>query len=476
MIVGVRNLRVAVLIIVDAITVIIRIRDIRITITIGIQLEFRLDLIGRAVLVGDRHRNIELLNGVLVQLGLVWEGNGDLTASLVNLDLVALRIREALALCELRVFWLGCVLARLGEVRGRLRLLARDDELALVGRLVDVCVLVGHRDSDVNVVLRPIRVGHNHRNGDLVTRLGILRNSHGDLTGVLIDGHAIRGVLTRGELRVLRRRGRVAVLVLEGRLVHLDVLTRLASLTLVLGLVRIGLRRLLRIGVVINLVLIFDAVAIVVVILGVRRSVTISVQLELRGRVVGGTIRVGHNNRNVEFLNGVLVQLGLVREGDGDLAGVLVDSDHVALRSLEVLWNCELGALRSVDLLLGLIAILVDLGKGRSRLRLLTRNYKPAFVGRSELIRILGHKDGPRGNIIVARDHNNVVDVTLLGLLGDVEGAICDLGLCGLGLVNIASPLHLPLGVAPLDPRRQLRQLAAKLRSHGDTRCSRLVS
>ena len=48
-----------------------------------------------------------------------------------------------------------------------------------------------NRDSNVNSVLRIIRIGHNDRNGDLLTQLSILRNLHGDFTGVRVNSDVV---------------------------------------------------------------------------------------------------------------------------------------------------------------------------------------------------------------------------------------------------------------------------------------------
>ena len=158
-------------------------------------------------------------------------------------------------------------------------------------------------------------------------------------------------------------------------------------------------------------VLIRDAVTIVIAVFGVRLTVIIGIQLEIRIRLIGGTIRVGHRDRNIELLSGVLVQLRLIRVGNGDLTGVLVDLDFVALRSgevvaLSVLTNSELRTLRSVDLLLSRLTILVLAGlrEGRGRLRLLTRHNQLALVRRRVLVRVLGHQDGPCGHVVATGD------------------------------------------------------------------------
>ena len=476
MIVRVWNLRVAVLIIRDAVTVIIRIREIRRAVTIGIQLELRLGLVRGLIWVGHRDRNIELFRGLLVQLGLIREGHRDLTGVLIDRDLVALRRSKAIGDLELGALRSGCVLAILvGEGRRRLCLLAWDDELVLVGRLVKVLVLVGHRDGDVNVVLGAIRVRHNNRNRDLVTRLRILRNGHRDLTGILVDldDVALRNILTRGELRTIRRRGRVTLLILELRFLNLGFATRLTLAALVFRLVGQVLVRNLRITV----ILIIDTVAVIIRIRDVRRAITIGIQLELRCSVILRTIRVGHHDRNVKLFRGVLVQLGLIREGHSDLTGILIDLDGIALRSLVIFWDCELRPLRRVDLLFDWVALLIftSLGECRRRLRLLTRNDELFLVRRRQFIRVIRHQNGPCGDVVTAGNQDNVEVITLLCILWDVEGASLHLGLNALGLVEFASLLDVALLVAPLNLRRQSRQITVELWGHRRSRSGRLV-
>ena len=313
-----------------------------------------------------------------------------------------------------------------------------------------------NRDSHLNLIGRIIRVSHNNRNSDLVTRLSVLRNGNGDLTSVLINLHTLRSILTRGELGALWSVGRLAVLVLELRLLNLDVLARLTRTILVARLELGVLVRNLRVAV----ILIRDAVAVVVLVLGVRLTVVIGIQLELCLRIVLAAVRVGHRDRNFELLNGVLAQLGLIREGHRDLTGVLIDLDLVALRSLEVLRNSKLGALGGVNLFLGRVAlgILASLGERRGGLGLLTRNNQLLFVSRLVLVRCLvGYKNRPCCNVVIARDNNNVVDVALLGILWDVEGARGNLVLSGLRLVELAGLSDLAVLVTPFNLRWQSR-------------------
>ena len=212
-----------------------------------------------------------------------------------------------------------------------------------------------------------------------------------------------------------------------------------------------------------------DAVVIVIAVLGVRLTVTIGIQLEVRLHLIGGLIRVRHRHRNIELLNGVLVQLRPVRERHRDLTGVLINLDLIALRSLEVFRNRELRTLRSLDVL----TILVS--EGRGRLGLLTRNNQLVLVGRGVLIRVLGHQDGPRRNVVATGDQDHVEEVALLGIFRDVEGTCCDLSLDALGLVKFAGLEDIALRVAPLNLRRQIRQLTLELRGHRGARSGRLV-
>ena len=168
----------------------------------------------------------------------------------------------------------------------------------------------------------------------------------------------------------------------------------------------------------VTVVTVWDAVVIVVLVLGVRLTVVIGVQLELRRSIVLAAVRVGHRDRNIELLNGVLVQLGLIRERNGDLTGVLINLDFVALRSGEVLTNGELRTLRSLRVLTVLIS------EGRSRLGFLTRNNQLVLVSRLVFFRCLvSYKNRPCGDVVITRDNNNVVKVALVGICRNVKGA-----------------------------------------------------
>ena len=159
MIVLVRNLRVAVFAVRDVVTVIIRIRHIRVTVVIGVQLEVRVRLVFATVRVGHRDRNIELLNGVLVQLRLVRERNGDLTGVLVDRDDVALRSSEAISDLELRPLRsLRVLTVLIGEGRRRLGLLTRNNQLALVRRLVVLAVDGFELNEEVRRVARDLNL------------------------------------------------------------------------------------------------------------------------------------------------------------------------------------------------------------------------------------------------------------------------------------------------------------------------------
>ena len=213
-----------------------------------------------------------------------------------------------------------------------------------------------------------------------------------------------------------------------------------------------------------------DAVVIVILVLGVRLTVTIGIQLELRLNVVLAAFRVRHRHRNIELLNGVLVQLRLVRERHRDHTGVLVNLDLIALRRLEVFRNRELRTLRSLRVLTVLAS------ERRGRLGLLARNNQLVLILRLKAVRVLvSHKDGPCGDIVSARDNNNVVNIALLGVGWDIERARRDLILSVLGLVELAGLDDLAGLIAPLNLRRQTRQFAVELRGHLGSRSSRLV-
>ena len=451
MIVRVRNLRVAVILIRDAVVVVVFILGVRLTVTIGVQLEVRIRLVGAAVWVGHRDRNVEFFDSVLVQLGLVREGNGDFTGVLVNLDFVAFRSLDVFRNRELRTLRSLSVLTVLvGEGRGRLGLLTRNNQLVLVSRLVNRVlvrnlrvVVLTIRDAVVVVVFilgvrltvtigvqlevrirlvgAAVWVGHRDRNVEffdsVLVQLGLVREGNGDFTGVLVnlDFVAFRSldVFRNRELRTLRSLSVLTVLVGEGR-GRLGLLTRNNQLVLVSRLVNRVLVRNLRVAVLV----VRDAVVIVILVLGVRLTVTIGVQLELRLSVVLAAVRVGHRHRNIKLFNGVLVQLRPIRERNGDLTGVLVNLDFITLRSREVFRNRELRTLRSLDVLTVLIS------ERRSRLGLLTRNNQLVLILRLKAVRVLvGHEDGPRSDVVITRDNNNVVKVALVGICRNVKGA-----------------------------------------------------
>ena len=158
----------------------------------------------------------------------------------------------------------------------------------------------------------------------------------------------------------------------------------------------------------IAVILIRDAVTIVILIRDVRVTVTISIQLEVRIRLIGGTIRVGHRDRNIELLSSLTAELRLVREGNGDLTVVLINADFVTLRSSEVLTNSELRTLRSLSVLTILIR------KGRRRLRLLTRNNQLTLIRR--LDRISGQLRNVEGSVSASDDAALVQRLTIFAL------------------------------------------------------------
>ena len=275
--------------------------------------------------------------------------------------------------------------------------------LVLVGRLKIHVVLWTNIDSDVYSVLRTIRVGHINRDGDLARWHRVFRNVHGHFAGVRINRHILRRkrllvalridilrclilIRIRSELGALRGLGVLAVLVLEVRSVDYSRLTRLTISVLVFRLKSTVLVRNLRVGAVLLLLVIRDAVAVVVLILGVRRAVTIGVQLEVCGCVVLRTVRVGHLDRDIEVLDSLSVQL--LRSRHSDFTGGLVDIDRVALRSSEVIRDGELRTLRRVDGLLGDVAVLVLLLDGRRRRLRLTRNNSLVLILRLDRVSI----------------------------------------------------------------------------------------
>ena len=174
MIVRVRNLRVAVVLIRDAVTVIIRIRNVRITVTVGVQIEERLSVVLAAIRVSHHDRNIELFDSVLVQLRLVRERNGDLTSVLINRNFVALRNLEAFRNRELRTLRsLDVLIVIVSEGRRRLRFLTRNNQLVFVLGVYGICnrVLDNERISQVRRTVR-----EKHHSGVDVSGLSSVRN------------------------------------------------------------------------------------------------------------------------------------------------------------------------------------------------------------------------------------------------------------------------------------------------------------
>ena len=119
--------------------------------------------------------------------------------------------------------------------------------------------------------------------------------------------------------------------------------------------------------------------------------------------------------------------------------------------------------------------IFTSLGECRRRLRLLTRNDELFLVRRRQFIRVIRHQNGPCGDVVTAGNQDNVEVITLLCILWDVEGASLHLGLNALGLVEFASLLDVALLVAPLNLRRQSRQITVELWGHRRSRSGRLV-
>ena len=224
----------------------------------------------------------------------------------------------------------------------------------------------------------------------------VLIGSHGDNTGVRVDGSSVAlrslEVTRNGELGVLRNLNllvsRLAVLVLlvEVRS-RLSLAAREDGLVLVLRLKLTVLVRNLRVGVLLDLLGIRRAVTVIIRVLDIRRAVTIGVQLEVCLRLITGTIRVLNVDRNIEVFDSVLVELVLI-DGHGDHTGVLVDVDGVAIRSLEVIRNGELGVIRNLNLLISRFTVLILLEERRRGRVLLVRINKSVLVLRLNLVSI----------------------------------------------------------------------------------------
>ena len=119
--------------------------------------------------------------------------------------------------------------------------------------------------------------------------------------------------------------------------------------------------------------IVVEAIAVVVSIFRVWGAVTIGIQLELRRSVILRAIRIGHLNRNINFLSRISIQL-LAIDLHGDYTSVLVDRGLIPLRSLKTLRDRKLRPPRSLSVLL--LPVLEDRGGRRIR----TRNNQLIFV------------------------------------------------------------------------------------------------
>ena len=409
----------------DAVIVVVIILGIRLAITISIQLELRLRVVLRAIRVGHLHRNLELLNGVLVQL-LRISSHRDHTSVFIHLDGVAIRRREVLRKSELRSlrsinFLALAVLVLKRRLRRHRR--TRNNLLILITRLNGASRIRLDLDLDSvdDVALRIL-----HLNDNLVARLRILRRSHRDLAAVI----NLSGTRAFNDLNRRTRREITRILGL------VDLNRRIRSRSRVLPIrtlnPRLQRRRrnralVLRVRTLLLFLLIGDAVIVVVIILGIRLAITISIQLELRLRVVLRAIRVGHLHRNLELLNGVLVQL-LRISSHRDHTSVFIHLDGVAIRRREVLRKSELRSLRSINFL----ALAVLVLKRRLRRHRRTRNNLLILITRRNQPR--SHRDtrvnGLAGAVRI-RHHNWNLVVSYCGFYRRVHlnGAVfinCD--------------------------------------------------
>ena len=248
-------------------------------------------------------------------------------------------------------------------------------------------VLLRHGNRDSHVVGGAIRVGHNNRNLDLGTRGCVPRNSNLDLTRVLINGHTTRRAITRSEHGAIRSRGALTILVLKRRSRNRYLVTRLTRTILISRLVVVVSVRNLRIRV----LTVRDAVIIVILILGIRLAIIISIQLKVSLHLINAAILIRHLNRNIKLLNSVLIQLRLIRERNRDLTSGRIKVVNITLRSSEAITNSKLRILRNIYTLTSRIS------KRRSRRRpLVTRNNQLTLIRRLVLLVVLRSRLGNR--------------------------------------------------------------------------------
>ena len=174
--------------------------------------------------MGHINRNSNLVT----RLSILRNRNSNLTGILINRH----TIRSTLTRSELSILrHLGVVTVLVLNGRSRNRhILTRLTRTIPILRLELIRIL--DSDSHINSVRRTIRIRHNNRNSNLVTRLSTLQNLNADGT-ILVNGHTLRRTITRGKLRTLRSSGRVTVLVRELRSINLGVLARLTRTILI---------------------------------------------------------------------------------------------------------------------------------------------------------------------------------------------------------------------------------------------------
>ena len=124
----------------------------------------------------------------------------------------------------------------------------------------------------------------------------------------------------------------------------------------------------------IRVILIRDAVIIVILILGIRRPITISIQLKVSVHRISAAILIRHRNRNIKLFDRALIQLRLIRELNTDHTSGLINRHRVTLRSRKAVSNSELRTLRNIYTLTTLIS------KRRSRRSLHTRNNQLTLI------------------------------------------------------------------------------------------------
>ena len=216
----------------DAVVIIVVILDIWSTITVSIQLELSVHIIGhsaRISRIGYDNRNSNLF-GVCTILTSRSNRHTNLTSVLVDSYGITLRSREVLINSELRIRRIRITRIRWLHLGG----LTRWNNCIRVARFR---VHTSNRHGYLGSVLRTIRISNCYSAFNLVATLSGVRNLNRHFTSVWINRY--RRTARNRELRTLRQ-------VLVTRLRNLHSLARLTRTRLIRRIVLIGLRSLRR--------------------------------------------------------------------------------------------------------------------------------------------------------------------------------------------------------------------------------------